>query len=122
MSASISWRALLENIRTGECSVAIVRPFDKVVDSVCMLLLIGVAKERLEGAMALSAARVRRVWFKLRANRRDAMLRVRMVRLVGRGVMSRRRRVKIEEHEQVELQSVGRILAALNSSVQSASA
>ena len=50
-----------------------VRPFDRVVHSVFIDWWMGVAKPRLIGCTALSAARLRSAWFKLRARRREAI-------------------------------------------------
>ena len=50
-----------------------VRPFDRVVHSVFIDWWMGVANPRLIGCTALSAPRLRRAWFKLRASRREAI-------------------------------------------------
>lgn len=50
-----------------------VRPFDRVVHSVFIDWWMGVANPRLMGRTALSAARLRSAWFKLRASRREAI-------------------------------------------------
>ena len=50
-----------------------VKPLDRVVLSVFMDWWIGVAKPRRTGCIALSAARLRSAWFRLRANRREAI-------------------------------------------------
>lgn len=81
----------------GECSVAIyylsihlplspcpsarsrlhtVRPLERVVDSVLtpfLLVLRGVAKPLVKGDRELRAVRLRRLWERLRANRREAI-------------------------------------------------
>ena len=50
-----------------------VRPFERVVDSVFIEWWMGVANPRLIGCTALSAARLRSAWFKLRARRGEAI-------------------------------------------------